>query len=727
MTTQMISLGPSIKTNLKFSKDGKFYFYGNLHAVGIVSVDTNTVVQVIDFRQSVRSIEVMDEQTIVIGTERGLVYTYNYITEQRKKIVECGEMPVINLEFYSSYLLIVTPMRILLIQNGDVIDDISSDILIETAVLLRNEHTQTELENSTTQLPTIAYALTDASGTLVLKTGKNERRIPGNKTWVTVVRQSVENDRIFIGTDAGKVIVHKYPSLEVESVVPVSDLRISGISCHNDNTFIVSSIDCSIQIFQLSDLWLSTLRLGGVGEERYIRFAFSEKTRILIALSNLCHLHGWKLDSKYSTPTQIVLPTGHSLAVSSVELYKLPTIPENLALISSSEDFTVRVFVKTPKKERSVERWVEVARPLVHGYPLTRAVMIDHPLRILTSSVEEKPIRVLETSKYFIDTVRYVTNSNFSREDMLYYDKSPIGANHQPLSLTNTPLREHTGSSRQSRVQSPTKPQFDLKTLVVPDSDEMPIEDIVVASVPKIYTSAPPEEELHYHTLWPETNKLLEQQSEVVQLEISKDEQFIATGGLYLKPSQFTKTVIPAKTVYLWKKDGESYKVLNSYLPFEEEDEIEGLIYDGSHIAVGGKNGKVAIINVSTHTMQTVDVSTEKISGMCSIGDSVYVGTPSGQCYKINKDTGCKTFWVFLNKAVSVMRDFHDNIVIGYEDGSIDFLEQSGEGKHFQKDSNGKVVNCCPSKVLSLSVIEFEGKPLIAASDDIGTIIVFSL
>ncbi|BFU20817.1 WD domain containing protein [Entamoeba histolytica] len=721
--TEFLSLGPNIQCNLKFSKDGKKYFFGNAHVVGVVNVESSSITSIIDFKQTVRSIEVINDTTIAVGTERGIVELYDLEQDKKTRIISIGEYPIINIKNYENYLLISSPLRVLLITlEGKIIEDISSKILIETATLFGNQKNE---------FPSIAYALTDAAGTLVIKQGTNEKRIPGNKTWVTALCQSDDLTRVFVGTDSGKVYVHQYPSLEVESVVSVSDLRISGISCHGNTTFIASSIDCSIQFFQLSDLWLSTVRLGGVGDERYIRFSFNERNRILIALTNMCHLHGWKLDSSYTIPTQIVLPTGHSQAVSSVELYPLPTIPSNLAIISSSLDYTIRLFVKNVNPDnKTQERWVEIARPLVHGYPLSQAVLINNPIRVLTSSIEEKPVRILEASKYFIESLRYITRSNLSEKDMIYYEKSPIGANHQPLSLTNCPLREHTGSSRQSQVQSPTKLQYDIKTLVIPDSDELPVEDdITVASVPKVYMTAPPEEELHYHTLWPETNKLLDQQSEVTHIAVSKDEQYIVTGGLYLKPSKFTSQPVPAKTLYLWEKSGETYKVVDSFLPFGEEDEIQCLVFEEGIFAVGGREGKVFIVSGEKDNFKThlIEVCKEKITGLCYVKENIIVGTPSGQMYSINTKTYERDYGQFVSKPITAMKGINDKIILGFEDGSIDIISLNTKTIHFNKSANGKIRNCCPSKVISISGIERDKDMKVVASDDIGTIIVVSI
>ncbi|KAL7719854.1 Elongator complex protein 2 [Entamoeba marina] len=716
-TLQHISLGPTIQCNLAFSPNGNMLYYANKQAVAFVSLEQSTIVSLLDCKQTVRSLESISDNELLIGTERGEVYLYTIQTDVKKTLYKAQELPIISLKFLGGLILIVTPMKLALINpNGDVIQEISSEILIETATLIYTDNK-----------PTIIYSLTDAAGSVILQTQNGPVKISGNKTWVTCIDQSSDGKRLFFGSDNGRVYVYHYPNMVVESVIPVSDLRISGVIAVGEKCFIASAIDCSIQIIQLTELWLTTLRLGGVGEERYIRFRYSDSSRTLVAVSNLQHLHSWTLDSNMTTPTTNVLPTGHSDATNSVYLYQLPTIPQSISLVTSSLDSTVRVYVKTANRVRGpTSKYREIARPLVHGYPLSRAVMVDKPLRLLIASHEEKPIRILEASKYFIESMRYVTHSTLSEDDLAYYETSPIGANHQPLSLTNCPLRDRTGSSRQSQVQSPTK-QIPNELLLGEDAGLF--DDIVVASVPKVYMTSPPEEELHYHTLWPETNKLLQHQSEVMHMLVSKDEQFVLTSGLYLKPSQFTTTIVPPLTCYLWQKDGEVYKVVEETCPFGEEDEIVDIVYHKDYYAVAGREGTVmvAVGEGNKHLYHKIAVSEDKITAMCNVENILVIATVGGQLYQIDTTTLERSYGIFLNKNVSAMKGIKNKIIIGYVDGSVDVISVNGEGIHLNKKSSGLVNCCCPTKILTIDAILNDTIATVALGDDIGSIIIFEL
>ena len=126
-------------------------------------------------------------------------------------------------------------------------------------------------------------------------------------------------------------------------------------------------------------------------------------------------------------------------------------------------------------------------------------------------------------------------------------------------------------------------------------------------------------------------------------------------------------------------------------------------------------------------TEHRIDVCAEKISALCYINGKIVCGTPSGQLYTVDSTTFERDFGLFMNKNITAMKHVGERMIIGYADGFVDIIDINGEGVHFGKSKGGKIMNCCPAKIVSISALEKNGKLHVVVSDEIGTIVMLTL
>lgn len=189
--------------------------------------------------------------------------------------------------------------------------------------------------------------------------------------------------------------------------------------------------------------------------------------------------------------------SGHARAVVDVAWDR----DETALLFSASADRSVRAWVP------QMDGWVEVARPIVHGYDLLAIEPL--PGRRLAVASDEKAVRVLEAPVAFVrsldnlvggGTVPRVTRAG-----------APFGAVTQAMGLSNIPVFEDAAGSMASAAAA-------AELLAAADGggdddgDEgggaVDVRELPVAAVPRVLTEPPPEEFLRHSSQWPELRAL---------------------------------------------------------------------------------------------------------------------------------------------------------------------------------------------------------------------------
>lgn len=187
-----------------------------------------------------------------------------------------------------------------------------------------------------------------------------------------------------------------------------------------------------------------------------------------------------------------LVPSGHSAAVLDLGWAK-----SSQFILSASHDQTTRIFAPWERnKDGDAETsWHEVARPQVHGHDINAiAIIKGEGNHRYVSGADEKVARVFEAPLSFLQTLRYTAWGNLGKQDENKEDIQILGANMSALGLSQKPIYVHASKSVSATPTVTEGGQDAMETF--PDA------------VPVVLTEPPPEENLAWNTLWPESHKL---------------------------------------------------------------------------------------------------------------------------------------------------------------------------------------------------------------------------
>ncbi|KAI3965497.1 hypothetical protein MKW92_019487, partial [Papaver armeniacum] len=185
--------------------------------------------------------------------------------------------------------------------------------------------------------------------------------------------------------------------------------------------------------------------------------------------------HHWKnvgVDFDNWQPQKV--PSGHFAAVTDVAWGR-----SGEYILSVSQDQTSRVFAPWGSKSepRASYSWHEIARPQVHGHDINCVTIIPGKGNYrFVSGADEKVARVFEGPLSFLKTLNHTA---FKKSCELDDDQEDI-QNLVPI----------------SRGEGPEKPC----------NDSMDNIEAIPDAVPSVFTEPPIEEQLSFHTLWPESH-----------------------------------------------------------------------------------------------------------------------------------------------------------------------------------------------------------------------------
>ncbi|KAJ0987588.1 hypothetical protein J5N97_005944 [Dioscorea zingiberensis] len=230
--------------------------------------------------------------------------------------------------------------------------------------------------------------------------------------------------------------------------------------------------------------------------------------------------HLWKntgIDYENWEPQRV--PSGHFSAVSDIVWSR-----SGEYLLSVSHDQTSRIFAPWRSKTYTGNKivWHEIARPQVHGHDINCVVIIkgkgNHRF---VSGADEKVARVFEAPLSFLKTLNHAILEETSSSGDLHEHVQILGANMSALGLSQKPIYVNASNETSRMVHK----------------DETDSLETIPDAVPVVLTEPPLEEQLAWHTLWPESHKLYGHGNELFSLCCDHEGKLVASSCKAQSPS----------------------------------------------------------------------------------------------------------------------------------------------------------------------------------------------
>ncbi|KAK6146841.1 hypothetical protein DH2020_020710 [Rehmannia glutinosa] len=298
---------------------------------------------------------------------------------------------------------------------------------------------------------------------------------------------------------------------------PPKNSSVDGIECYQPQSILSASMDKTMMIWQpekTTGIWMNMVT---VGELSHCALGFYGGHWSLSGDSILAHGYGGSFHLWKNVGTDIddwkpqKVPSGHFAAVSDISWAR-----EGEYLLSVSHDQTSRIFSAWCDESSSEDgkAWHEIARPQVHGHDINCVTLIrgkgNHRF---VSGAEEKVARVFEAPLSFLKTLSHATSQKSSFTDDLPVDVQILGANMSALGLSQKPI--YVQASSESKERNINEGIDTLET--IPEA------------VPVVFTEPPIEEQLAWHTLWPESHKLYGHGNELFSVCGDHEGKLVAT------------------------------------------------------------------------------------------------------------------------------------------------------------------------------------------------------
>jgi len=297
-------------------------------------------------------------------------------------------------------------------------------------------------------------------------------------------------------------------------------------------------------------LWVSKLCVGELGGSArrggLMGAVFAMHTRTLIAHAHNGALHCWEaqprdggdpegkttasvgladLDHTAWVPRSIA--SGHTAAVKDLAWH-----PSGAFVVTVSLDQSARLFACV---EKSSSRWLELARPQVHGYDLVCCAFCSstNQRQFYVSGGAEKVLRAFQPPDAFWNSLSQMAPSNTWVQDHLDHKFQPgdnvhaVAAQVPALGLSNKPV--YVGASPAAVGEGATDELKDAKDALTPS---FLIEETSSDLAARMLVLGPPSElVLQSDTLWPEAHKLYGHGNELKCVCISHDGRYIASAA----------------------------------------------------------------------------------------------------------------------------------------------------------------------------------------------------
>ena len=258
----------------------------------------------------------------------------------------------------------------------------------------------------------------------------------------------------------------------------------------NEKRLISCSVDKSVALWAFdgeTDTWFTEALLGSLHHVLSCGFtsvSLSTDGTSLAATGTNGSSHCWEWNAVRSVWESRPLWSGHAKDVRSCAFAPGSPIP---VIATAAADQSIRlwasVFVHPGKGKKeggdvSQPEFMEIGRPLVHGWDLVQVAWCQNALLVLS---EEKVVRILDAPSNWYRSLEVLTQTP-SLDDQSYC----VGASVPALGLSNKAVR--------------------MGQEVDTDTDAMSGENF--QCIPQAFTTAPIESQLSASSLWPEGGKL---------------------------------------------------------------------------------------------------------------------------------------------------------------------------------------------------------------------------
>ncbi|KAK6921695.1 WD40 repeat [Dillenia turbinata] len=340
---------------------------------------------------------------------------------------------------------------------------------------------------------------------------------------------------------------------------PPSLASLEGTEYDQPQSILSASMDKTMMIWQperTTGIWMNVV---SVGELSHCALGFygghwSPTGDAILAHGYGGAFHLWKNVGTYSDhwlPQKV--PSGHFASVTDISWAR-----SGEYLISVSHDQTTRVFApwKNITSSGDGNSWHEVARPQVHGHDINCVAIIpgkgNHRF---VSGADEKVARVFEAPLSFLKTMNNAISKTCNFAESLEVDVQILGANMSALGLSQKPIYIH--AERETADRNNNNGLDSLET--IPDA------------VPAVFTEPPIEDQLAWHTLWPESHKLYGHGNELFSLCCDHQGKLVASS---CKAQSAAAAEIWLWQVGSWKAVGhlQSHSLTVTQLEFSHDD-----------------------------------------------------------------------------------------------------------------------------------------------------------
>ncbi|BGP16559.1 Elongator subunit elp2 [Rhodosporidiobolus nylandii] len=277
-----------------------------------------------------------------------------------------------------------------------------------------------------------------------------------------------------------------------------SDTPLSSAAASSSTSYSKTSPHASAFV------WTSTRRFGEFTSPTNLGFfgaLWGQNGKSVMASGWGGSWHVWAQQGEEEEWTPQVAVSGHMGAVRQV-MWE----PEGEFLLSCAADMSTRLWA--PWRRDGLETWHELARPQLHGHPLSSLSFTPHQNRLqFVSGADEKVVRVFDAPGVFLDSLKRIAGVDASPADG---KERPMAANVPPLGLSNRAVATADDAAQ-----------------LAPASSD-PFEAIAAVNF-EVADHPPLEEQLLGSTLWPETEKLYGPPFELVAVASAHTSPLLAT------------------------------------------------------------------------------------------------------------------------------------------------------------------------------------------------------
>lgn len=342
---------------------------------------------------------------------------------------------------------------------------------------------------------------------------------------------------------------------------PPSTAPSDGVSCQQPSSILSASMDKTMMIWQpekTTGIWMNVVTVGELSHSALGFYGghWSPDGRSILAHGYGGAFHLWRnvgVDIDNWQPQKV--PSGHFAAVMDISWSRSSDY-----LLSVSHDQTTRVFApwKNVASLMGENSWHEVARPQVHGHDINCVTIIQGKgNHRFVSGADEKVARVFEAPLSFLKTLNHGTSQESSFPEDLQVDVQILGANMSALGLSQKPI--YVNATRE--------------TVERHGNDGLDTLESVPDAVPAVFTEPPIEDQLAWHTLWPESHKLYGHGNELFSLCCDHQGKLVASS---CKAQSTAAAEIWLWEVGSWKAMGrlQSHSLTVTQIRFSHDDNL---------------------------------------------------------------------------------------------------------------------------------------------------------